>query len=124
MVNESEFKLLKLLQKSKVINRDNFKSDEEFDYFCEVARSMLDRDLIHTANTKPFLMNHRGKGSKYQVAGGFNLSAEAIDILTNFPEYAAIENLATKESQWNLSNRLTVIAIVIALIGLAVTLVE
>lgn len=122
MFSEKEFKLLAVLKETPFIKRENFASDEEFDFSCELARELLTNNVIVSSANKPFRRNLTGHGAQYAIAGPFSLSVIAREGVA-LESYSAYKNAQPRESQWGLSNRLVVWSIVAALLGTAVTIV-
>lgn len=120
MISEKEFNVLEVVARSPFLRREDFSSDEEFDYACEVAKSLLSRDLLRTPTSKPFMRNNTGKGSKYAIAGKFELAPEASDIVASATYEAYLSSLP-KQPVWNLDRRLVVLGIIVGLLGAIAT---
>lgn len=118
MYTESEFNLIRFLSNKQFITRENFSTDSEFDYSCDLALEMLKKGILTTQSQKPYVINHTGHGTKYGVVGKLSLSIEAQDSL-KFNDFKAYSKSIKKLSQWNLGNRLSVLSIVIAIVGVA-----
>lgn len=122
MLTEKEFQLLTLLKKNSFLKREDFESDEAFDYACEMARVLLDSKLLHTSANQPFRKNNTGQGSKYAIAGAFSLSTLAIEAVA-LDNYKSYKKIQPRESKWGLGNRLTVLSIIVALLGAIIAIV-
>ena len=122
MITEQEFNFLRVIREKAFIKREDFESDEEFDYACELAREMLDQDLVLTHSTKPFVMNNTGQGAKYGIAGKFSISTTAQDIVKH-ESYREYVKKIPKPSEWSLANRLAAYAAIATLLSAAVAFI-
>ena len=116
MISEKEFRVLKIVSHSPFLRREGFTSDQEFDYACEVAKSLLSRDLLRTPTKKAFMRNNTGKGSRYTIAGKFELAPVASDIV-EAGTYKAYQASLPKERLWTIDRRLVVFGIIVSLLG-------
>jgi hypothetical protein len=123
MISEKEFDVLAIVARSSFLKLDDFRSDQEFDHACEVARSLLSRNLLRTLTAKPFMRNHTGAGSRYVIAGKFELTPEGSSIV-EAGTYGAYLSSLPRQPLWTLDRRLVVLGIIVGLIGViaAVTL--
>lgn len=121
MVLQYEFKLLQQLKLDPFLKREQFDSDEDFDYACEVARALMTYGLLHSSQKNSFQKSHTGRGSTYAIAGKFELSSEALDI-THFKDFESYEQAQPKEGTWNWDRRLAALTALIMLVGVIVTI--
>ncbi|WP_037459283.1 hypothetical protein [Shewanella sp. HN-41] len=121
MYTESEFNLIRFLSNKQFIKRESFSTDSEFEYSCDLALEMRKKGILSSQSQKPYVINHTGHGTKYEIVGKLNLSIEAQDTL-KFNDFKAYAKITKKSSQWNLGNRLSVFSIIIAILGVAVAI--
>ena len=122
MINFSkkEFELLMLLKKNPFLNRNNFESDDAFDYACEMAKELLNDNVISSNEARPFTMNNTGNGAKYGLAGSFLLSTAASDAVI-FENYKAYKKSCRKKSKLSLENKLKILALLVSLLAILTT---
>ncbi|HAS6475762.1 TPA: hypothetical protein GRR63_23975 [Vibrio parahaemolyticus] len=121
MFTEKEFMLIKLLETTPFIKKDNFLSDDDFDYSCDLVLQMLDKGVFRSETPKPFVKNHTGCGAKYEIVGKLYLSTTAKDAV-QFESFLAYTKSFKKPSHWNLNNRLAFWGIAVSLLGILVTI--
>ncbi len=116
MITEKEFSILATLAYSQYLRREDFASDQEFDNTCDIAQSLLTRNFLRATTSNPFRMNNTGKGSRYAIAGKFELTLEGRDII-EAGTYESYLSSLPKQHLWNLDRRLVVLGIIVALLG-------
>ena len=122
MISKKEFDILVTVARSPFLKRQEFPSDQGFDYACELAKSLLSKDLLRTPSSEPFMRNNTGRGSRYTIAGKFELAPAGSDIV-GFGTYEAYLSSIPKQPLWNIDRRLVVLAIIVALLGIIITVI-
>ncbi|WP_152619098.1 hypothetical protein [Shewanella sp. cp20] len=118
MLSEKEFNILHQLKNKSVLSKSDFKDTSEFDYSCELAQGLLNKGVIHTKAQEPFQMNYTGDGSKYQAAGRFLLSTQALDIVSSHKNYNSYVSSIPKPTLFNIDRRIALISLIVAVISL------
>lgn len=121
MFSENEFNLIYSLNDKSFIKREDYSTDADFDYSCDLALEMLEKGILRSPSKKPYIRNHTGDGPKYITVGKLELSIEAQDIL-QFKDFKAYSKSIKNTLQWGLSNRLALWGVVVGIIGLVVTI--
>ncbi len=116
MISKKEFGILVAVARSPFLKREEFSSDQDFDYACELAKSLLSNGLLHTPSSQPFMRNNTGKGSRYAIAGKFELTSTGSDAIEKGTYEAYLSSLP-KKSLWNIDRRLVALSIIITLLS-------
>ena len=77
MLSEKEFNLIRLVSTSSFLEREEFSSDNEYNFICELALDMYSRNALRSQLKEPYRRNKTGTGPRYNIVGPFYLSPEA-----------------------------------------------
>ncbi|MCS6192131.1 hypothetical protein [Shewanella baltica] len=121
MLKEREFELIKTINGNKFLKREDFPSDSEFDYLCNLAIEMLEKGIFRTSMSTPYVLNRQGSGPKYSIVGKLELSTEAQDLL-RFESYSNYTQSIRKSPFSDIGNRLNLLGIVVSISAIIVSI--
>lgn len=121
MLKEREFELIKTISGSKFLKKEDFSSDSEFDYLCDLAIEMLEKGIFRSSTTTPYVLNRTGSGPKYTIVGKLELTTEARDLL-QFESYSNYAQSLRKSPFSDIGNRLNLLGIVVSISAIIVTI--
>ena len=121
MLSEKEFNLIRLVSTSSFLEREEFSSDNEYNFICELALDMYSRNALRSQLKEPYRRNKTGTGPCYNIVGPFYLSPEAEGALS-FENFVSYKKYHTQPSGWTLGNKIAAAGVLVAAISVIIAL--
>ena len=120
MLSEREFNLLNHFSSTPFLKGEDSSSDKEFDSLCELALELHRRGFLSSEATKPYRRNMTGSGPRYLILGAFHLSSGAESAI-GYQDYKSYVS-DNAQRHWTLGNKIAGLGLLVAVLGLIVTL--